>query len=376
MGAADKQDKDSKDKAQESEPNANGSQIDEPDDVVEESVKSGDEKKKAGNATKDVNSIKIAVPSYHLPSNRISCAKHSIWTFVPATILSLLRSVVFDYNLAILVFQCVPSLSITDGFPTAAISILTVIVLSLFVTAAEDLSMYRLDQVENNFSTQLLSDSKIQRVSWSDLYPGQIIKIMESEIVPADCILLYSSNLVKENCHVDTFEIDGQTNLLLKTRVNYPEEIKEENEFDYLNYYVNSKITFDEPNANISSFRGKLELVGVTVPLGPNNLLLRKSKLCRTDFVYAVVIYTGHNTKAMQMQLSPREKSTDLKKRIDKINFYFFLITVGISLLAVAYNVIYMVVYQSSMASYINYDALNYMLYIVVLFVRWLLVTL
>lgn len=352
------------------------SKTEEEDDVLEESDQGGKDKKDAQGSGGSANHIKIAVPNYKLPSNKISCANYSIWTFIPASMYALFQKMVFIYYLVVLVLQCIPYLSLTGGFPTAVIPLLFVVVLEVFVVAVENLSIWRLDQIENNFKTLLLSGSSITEVSWADIYPGQIIKIRENQIVPADCILLYCNNIVKEVCQVDTIEIDGQTNLSVKTRVNYPEDISNEADLDYLNYYVNSKITFDEPNANITSFRGQLELVGNSIPLSANNLLLRKSVLRQAEYVFAVVIYTGHNTKSMQMQLKTRPKTTKINAKIERLMFVMLMMAVGSSLFGTCYHIIYIFVFQNSMSNFLNYDNFDFLLWFVVTLVRWILLTL
>lgn len=247
---------------------------------------------------------------------------------------------------------------------------------AFFKDVAEDLARWSLDRIENEFETQLLAGNKVIKVKWQELLPGQIIQVKDGQTVPADCILLFSSNVVKENCHVDTFEIDGQTNLVLKTRVNNPEDIQEENPFDYLNSYVNSKINFDEPNANISTFQGQLELVRGSIPLAFNNLLLRNSVLRNTDYIFAVVIYTGHNTKILQMQLKPRQKRTSLEKRINKMMKSQFVLSVVLSLLAAIYHILYIYIFQSSMSNFINFTSFNYFVQFCLKFVNWILLLL
>lgn len=38
-----------------------------------------------------------------------------------------------------------------------------------------------------------------------------------------------------------------------------------------------------------------------TVPLGPDQLLLRGAQLRNTQWVHGIVVYTGHDTKLMQV---------------------------------------------------------------------------
>lgn len=45
-----------------------------------------------------------------------------------------------------------------------------------------------------------------------------------------------------------------------------------------------------------------------TFSVNPDNLLLRGSSLCNTDYVYGVVVYSGHNTKIMKNSNISRTK--------------------------------------------------------------------
>lgn len=40
-----------------------------------------------------------------------------------------------------------------------------------------------------------------------------------------------------------------------------------------------------------------------TIPLGPDQILLRGAQLRNTQWVHGVVVYTGHDTKLMQVTL-------------------------------------------------------------------------
>ena len=51
------------------------------------------------------------------------------------------------------------------------------------------------------------------------------------------------------------------------------------------------------PNSSLYTFTGNLLLDGKTLPLSPNQVLLRGCMLRNTDYVLGVVMFTGHETK-------------------------------------------------------------------------------
>jgi phospholipid-transporting ATPase len=52
--------------------------------------------------------------------------------------------------------------------------------------------------------------------------------------------------------------------------------------------------------------------------LNVDNLLLKGSNLRNTDFVYGIVVYTGHHTKVMMNSAKPRRKLSDLESLMNK----------------------------------------------------------
>ena len=62
-------------------------------------------------------------------------------------------------------------------------------------------------------------------------------------------------------------------------------------------------------------FEGKLELGPdqTTYSLDHNNLLLRGTSLKNTDWVYGLVVYTGHDTRIMMNQCKTRTKFSKLE---------------------------------------------------------------
>ncbi len=69
-----------------------------------------------------------------------------------------------------------------------------------------------------------------------------------------------------------------------------------------------------------------------------NNLLLRGSSLRNTDYIYGVVIYTGHNNKIMKNSLKSRSKVSSVSKIVNTHLIFIIIIQFMISLIMTILN--------------------------------------
>jgi len=65
--------------------------------------------------------------------------------------------------------------------------------------------------IVNRRKTKVFIQDDFRSTSWEKILPGQIIKIEENEIIPADLILIDSSN-EEGNCYIKTDKLDGLNN--------------------------------------------------------------------------------------------------------------------------------------------------------------------
>lgn len=101
---------------------------------------------------------------------------------------------------------------------------------------------------------------------------GDIVHLSNNEIVPADILLLKSSE-PQGICYIDTCDLDGETNLKRRQCVRGFDSTFEPCEFV-------SRLEVDTPTTKIYRFHGAMvHPSGERVPISSDNLLLRESRL-------------------------------------------------------------------------------------------------
>uniref|UniRef100_A0A3P8UR41 Phospholipid-transporting ATPase n=1 Tax=Cynoglossus semilaevis TaxID=244447 RepID=A0A3P8UR41_CYNSE len=112
-------------------------------------------------------------------------------------------------------------------------------------------------------------------------------------------------------CYIETSNLDGETNLKIRQGLPLTAEIKD---IDGL-VHLSGKMECESPNRHLYEFVGNIRLDGQsTVPLGPDQILLRGAQLRNTQWVHGVVVYTGHDTKLMQNSTRPPLKLSNVER--------------------------------------------------------------
>ena len=89
-----------------------------------------------------------------------------------------------------------------------------------------------------------------------------------------------------------------------------------------------STLECDTPTTKIYRFHGSIiHPWGERVPVGKDNLLLRECVLKNTNFVEGLVVYAGHESKAMLNNGGPRYKRSKLERQINlEVIFCVFIL--------------------------------------------------
>ncbi|KAL9673201.1 hypothetical protein QQ045_029455 [Rhodiola kirilowii] len=257
--------------------------------------------------------------------NYVSSTKYNIATFLPKALFEQFRRVANVY------FLLCALLAFTPLSPYSAVSnvlpLVVVVAATMAKEALEDWRRFKQDLEMNNRNIQVhKGDGTFEDRRWKNLKVGDVVKVDKDEFFPADLILL-SSSYEDATCYVETMNLDGETNLKLKQALLETSNLQEDSSFREFKAIIKC----EDPNANLYSFVGSLDLGQNQLPLSPQQLLLRDSKLRNTDFIYGVVIFTGRDTKVIQNSTAPPSKRSSIEKRTDKIVYFLFGVLVFMS---------------------------------------------
>ncbi|XP_019521307.1 PREDICTED: probable phospholipid-transporting ATPase VD isoform X1 [Hipposideros armiger] len=245
-------------------------------------------------------------------NNRIRTTKYTLLNFVPRNLFEQFHRAANLYFLFLVVLNWVP---LVEAFQKEITMLPLVVVLTIIAIkdGLEDYRKYKIDKQINNLVTKVYSRKEKKYIDrcWKDVTVGDFIRLSCNEVIPADMVLLFSTD-PDGICHIETSGLDGESNLKQRQVVRgYGEQ---DSEVDPEKF--SSRIECESPNNDLNRFRGFLEHPNKErVGLSKENLLLRGCTIRNTEAVVGIVVYAGHETKAMLNNSGPRYKRSKLERR-------------------------------------------------------------
>ncbi|KAE8648731.1 phospholipid-transporting ATPase 3 isoform X1 [Cucumis sativus] len=249
--------------------------------------------------------------------NSVSTTKYNFFTFFPKGLFEQFRRVANLYFLTISILSTTP---ISPVHPiTNVVPLSLVLLVSLIKEAFEDWKRFQNDMAINNNLVDVLQDQKWESVPWKRLQVGDIVRVRQDGFFPADLLFLASTN-PDGVCYIETANLDGETNLKIRKAL--------EKTWDYLTPEKASEfkgeVQCEQPNNSLYTFTGNVIIQKQTLPLSPNQLLLRGCSLRNTEYIVGAVIFTGHETKVMMNAMNVPSKRSTLEKKLDKLILTLF----------------------------------------------------
>ncbi|NXL94079.1 AT8B1 ATPase, partial [Alectura lathami] len=258
--------------------------------------------------------------------NAIKTYKYNPVTFLPLNLLEQFKRAANSYFLVLLILQAIPQIS-TLSWYTTLVPLLLVLGITAVKDLVDDVARHRMDNEVNNRTCEVIRDGRFKSTKWKDIKVGDVIRLKKNAFVPAD-ILLLSSSEPNSLCYVETAELDGETNLKFKMALEVTDRyLQEENAMaDF-----NGLIECEEPNNRLDKFTGTLFWRNSSYPLDADKILLRGCKIRNTDFCHGVVVFAGADTKIMKNSGKTKFKRTKIDSLTNYMVYTIFIVLILLS---------------------------------------------
>ncbi|KAL5280993.1 ATP10B family protein [Megaselia abdita] len=243
--------------------------------------------------------------------NKIRTTKYTLLSFIPKNLLEQFHRVANLYFIFIVLLNWIPTIN-AFGKEVTMIPVLFVLGVTAIKDLFEDRRRRSSDKRLNNTTCRVYDgeSERYKKVKWQDVRVGDLIHLSNNETVPADILLLRTSDS-HGACYIDTCDLDGETNLKRREVVR---GFTDKQSVFTPNKFV-SRVEADAPTTKLYRFHGAIiHPSGERVPLSTDSLLLRESRLKNTDFIEGIVVYAGHETKSMLNNSGPRYKRSKIEQ--------------------------------------------------------------
>ncbi|XP_040460796.1 phospholipid-transporting ATPase VB [Falco naumanni] len=246
--------------------------------------------------------------------NKIQTTKYTWVTFLPQNLFEQFHRLGNLYFFFLVVLNWFPQVE-TFHREITMLPLVVVLLASMIKDAIEDYRKYQFDKTINFSKTRVYDKEEHAYVEkcWKDVRVGDFVQLQCNETIPADILLLYSSD---QNgiCHLETANLDGETNLKQRQVVM---GFSSQNTFFEPESFQNT-IICEMPNNDLNKFKGYMEQPNhERVGFNIESLLLRGCTIRNTEAAIGIVIYAGHETKAMLNNNGPRYKRSKIERQMN-----------------------------------------------------------
>ncbi|KAK3823106.1 MAG: hypothetical protein J3Q66DRAFT_330871 [Benniella sp.] len=273
--------------------------------------------------------------------NRISTSKYNYFTFLPKFLFEQFSKYANIFFLFTACIQQIDGVSPTSRY-TTAVPLAMVLFATAIKEVMEDFKRHASDSETNARKSKVLHGSQFVPRPWHGIKVGDIVRVEGGEPFPADLVLLSSSE-PEGMCYIETSNLDGETNLKIKQGL--PETVHLITPLEVSQ--IGGCIRSEQPNNSLYTFEGTMLMQTPhgqqkELPLDPTQVLLRGAVLRNTNWIYGVVIFTGHESKLMRNASATPIKRTSVEKMTNIQIIFLFGILLAMSVASAIGNMVIM----------------------------------
>jgi phospholipid-translocating ATPase len=266
------------------------------------------------------------VPASKFSTNAISNAKYNPITFIPLILYEQFKFFFNLYFLLVALSQAIPALRI--GYLSSyVVPLAFVLVVTMSKEAMDDIQRRRRDMEANNELYEVIGRTNL--IPSKSLEVGDLVKVHKDTRIPADMILLQSSESTGES-FIKTDQLDGETDWKLRIACPLTQNLS----LEELNHTM---ITASAPEKSIHSFLGRLNCDGQQTGLTIDNAMWANTVLASGTAI-GCVIYTGSDTRQAMNTTMSGAKTGLLELEINRISKILCICVFVLSFSLVAVN--------------------------------------
>jgi phospholipid-translocating ATPase len=267
--------------------------------------------------------------------NIIRNQKYKAITLIPIVLYNQFKFFSNLFFLLIAVSQFFPPLRVGFLFTYVA-PLAIVLAITIIKEAVDDFKRYQRDKEANNQKFKKVTKNGLVEITSAEIKVGDIIQLEKDERVPADMVLLYTSDK-SNSIFLRTDQLDGETDWKLRKPVNITQEIGDPIRIAGEDGYIIA----DPPSKQIYYFKGL-----ITMQLGTYTkkeaLSLEQTMWANTvlasSLAVGIVIFTGRETRAQKNSSNPQNKIGAIDLEINLISKALFIFMFVCALIIVALN--------------------------------------
>eukprot|EP00158_Paraphelidium_tribonemae_P008826 Partr_v1_DN28699_c1_g1_i1_m50503 putative ATPase, class VI, type len=313
----------------------------------------------------------IYQPLQIYPSNEIRTSKYTLISFLPKNLFEQFRRVANSFFLFLIILQSFPAYKVIS-VSVVATPMIFIVAVTAFKDAFEDYRRHRNDVVVNsrpviilggdawrnynsgmlkrgswtstlvNAALRLISLDRYKMAdykrrgkqqmsehrfewnerSWKDVQVGDIVKLSNNNPVPADIVILSTSE-EECACFVETKNLDGETNLKLRQGSSSTKWLQSPSD---VGERFKCALETEAPTPNLARYQGSLKITMSatdsktpnTISIDGNGILLRGTVVKNTEWVIGLVFNTGIETKqSLNSGITP-SKQSEMEKLMNR----------------------------------------------------------
>ena len=260
------------------------------------------------------------------PGNRLKISRYTAFSLLPMNLFEQFHRISNIWFLIVAIFQLIPyQVNPTDSW-TTILPLGILLSITLVKDIYTDYLLRSKDQKFNNLIYDVWDGEKFITSKSQDLLVGQFVLVKENQVVPADLVIVASTD--EGSIFLDVTKLVGFTSLTRRSPVKNTQRIIGMNINNPLINRIHGKLFLTEPNSDYNSFSGaiKFNRVPGATELDISNILFRGGIFKGETAIIGLVAYCGQETK-LQLNTKPlRKKSSKLEGVINTLVLYLLLV--------------------------------------------------